>query len=287
MPVHQPFGGARKPFTIGMSLLDPEHWIEVDGHLSRYLDEKAGLLADHRDAVFREEMETRDAQAEVLAMLFGHLPARFPDIYRLDHGRIEILPTGQAVELESSAPPLVAAARLVQEDLCLMRDGPGGYRLAAAALCFPSSWSLEEKFGRTLDGLHDNVPGYADGFGPRMGRIFANLKADMPAERFNWSIHAEGDLHHPLPTAWPDTDAAAFLRIERQTLRRLPVSGDILFTIRIYVDPLDAVLGHPEGARHAAALRGDLLGLDGDQLRYKGLDGVRDRLVQRLERTSC
>lgn len=34
-------------------------------------------------------------------------------------------------------------------------------------------------------------------------------------------------------------------RMERQTLRRLPVSGDILFSIRIYVQPLSELATRP------------------------------------------
>lgn len=287
---HTPYDGSRKPFTIGMSLLDPERWIEIDGHLGRYLDKKDALFAQDREAVFREEPDTRDAQAEVLAMLADHLVARFPETYRRSGSRIEIMPIERFVDLDDGEAPLLAASRLVQEDLCLMREGPGGYRLAAACLCFPSSWSLREKFGRTLDGLHDNVPGYAGGFGPRTNRIFASLKADLPVERMNWSIYADHDLHHPAPRPKPrnwlqgEDDIAAFVRVERQTLRRLPLSGDILFTIRIHVDPLEAFRGHPERRRLAAGLRDDLMRLDGAQLAYKGLSGARERLASALDR---
>ena len=44
-----------------------------------------------------------------------------------------------------------------------MRRGEDGWRLAAGSLCFPSSWSLDEKFGRPLQEIHAPVPG----FGPR------------------------------------------------------------------------------------------------------------------------
>jgi len=45
------------------------------------------------------------------------------------------------------------------------------------------------------------------------------------------------------------------LRVERQTLRRLPRSGAIVFTIRVYLTPL-AELGPGEAGRLAAAIRG-------------------------------
>jgi hypothetical protein len=45
------------------------------------------------------------------------------------------------------------------------------------------------------------------------------------------------------------------LRVERQTLRRLPRSGAIVFMIRVYLTPF-AELGPGEAGRLAAAIRG-------------------------------
>jgi hypothetical protein len=288
--VHTPYDGSSKPFTIGMSMLDPKDWIEPDEHLARHLARKDELLATNRDIVFREEPDTRVAQAEILDMLAGFLSERFPEVWRRDGSRMEILPAGRSVDLSSDEAPLLTASRLVQEDLCLMRDGPGGYRLAAASLCFPSSWSLTEKFGQTLDGLHGNVPGYPDFLAGRMARIFANLKTELPVSRLNWSIYADDDLHHPQSKARPrhwvaDTGEPihAFIRVERQTLRRMPVSGDILFTIKIYVDPVEAFRTHPDGAHLARGLAEQVRSLNAGQLAYKGLTESRDRLAAALE----
>ena len=149
-------------------------------------------------------------------------------------------------------PPLKAASLLVQEDLILMRRGDDGWRLAAGSLCFPSSWTLTEKFGRPLHEYIAPVPGF--GPGTRNNELISRMfdKLHQPVQRFNWSIQAGDALYHPLshsgrveraeqrPSKFGDADlnAAAFIRVERQTLRKLPASGDILFTIRIYLDPL-------------------------------------------------
>jgi hypothetical protein len=45
------------------------------------------------------------------------------------------------------------------------------------------------------------------------------------------------------------------LRVEHQTLRRLPRSGAIVFTIRVYMTPLEE-LEPGEAGRLAAAVRG-------------------------------
>ncbi|TIT49341.1 MAG: DUF3445 domain-containing protein, partial [Mesorhizobium sp.] len=116
-------------------------------------------------------------------------------------------------------------------------------------------------------------------------------------ERYNWSIQSGDVLHHPLsdleridrttnrPSIFPgdDIDAQAFIRVERQTLRKLPVSRDILFTIRIHLDPLIVLARHPDRAMLAASFADQLLALDEAQLDYKGMTADRDRLIARLK----
>lgn len=281
---HTPYGGSYKPFTIGMNLLDPQDWIETDAKLPEYLAEKARLLSVDRDTVFREEPDTRTAQQEVLDLLLDHLPVRFPDIYR-HHGRfIEVVPAGLKVDVQDEGDaPFVRAAQLIQEDLVLMRKGERGYRFAAGSVCFPSSWALKDKFGKTLDGLHTPVPGYADFLAGRVARIFENLPADKPVWRMGWSLHPEDALHHPVPSHWPQGALSPYIRLERQTLRRLPGSGDVLFTIRIHIDQVAALKLHPEGARLAAGIKEEILGLSDEQAAYRSLLKDRDRIVAVLE----
>lgn len=290
---HTPYDGSSKPFSIGLAPLDLARWIEPDGRLAAQLAEKDRLFATVPDRVFRAEPGTEAAQQEVLDLLAAHLPERHPALWRRHGAAIEVVPAGVRISTgpDDAAPALLRAARLVQEDLLLMRRGPTGWRLVAGALCFPSSWSLAEKFGQDLDGIHAPVPGYQERLAMRMARIFDNLKVEVPVWRVNWSIYPDDALHHPeskaRPRAWfgsaEDMAGATFVRVERQTLRRLAVSDDILFTVRIHVDPVAQFRDHPEGARLAAGLRQQLLGLDLGELKYKALDGHRDRLAAALE----
>ncbi|MGY6706971.1 MAG: heme-dependent oxidative N-demethylase family protein [Rhizobiaceae bacterium] len=294
-----PFDGSSVPFTIGLRPLDTAEWIETDDRLADHLAQKDALYASAFEKVFAAEADTIEAQGEVLSMLVEHLPTRFPDLYRRHGDAIEVVPAGRSVALDAElAAPLIAASRLVQEDLVLMRKGADGWRLAAAALCFPSSWSLAEKFGRPLDEIHAPVPGFAAGTRPAalIARIFDNLSPAQPVERLNWSLQEDDRLHHPRskgerdagirPSAGgllgDDLMAGTFIRVERQTLRRLPLSGDILFTIRIHLDPLRRLATHPQAERLAASLADQLDGLDPVQLAYKGIAENRDALVSVL-----
>lgn len=290
--LHTPYDGSAKPFSIGLRPLDPADWIDVDGHLKTYLDEKRRLYAEEARNVLVAEAGTDAAQAEVLAMLADHLLKRFPGIYAVRDAAMEILNGAFTVDLAQRAQsPIAIAGLLVQEDLALMRKSPEGWRLAAASLCFPSAWSLREKFGKPLHVIHQPVPGFGEGTrnAGLIERMFDNLRAEQPVMRWNWTLFGKTQLHHPAPDGgqkrrFGDGLVAEHvtLRLERQTLRKLPQSGDILFTIRTHLDPIGVLDTHPDGPRLAQSIADQVLAFSGDELAYKGLAAERDRLLERL-----
>lgn len=290
-PMHTPYDGSSPLFEIGLKRLDLNDWIEPDAHLAAYLDQKDRLAAVHPEEVFAAERGSEAAQAEVLALLVDHLPKRFPQIYRHSGDTIEIIPAGRRIELQADEAPLRIASRLVQEDLLILQRGEDGWRLTAASLSFPSSWRLADKIGRPMDEIHSPVPGFGAGSRPAdlIARMFDHLQPAVPVLRWNWSLYGDDRLFHP-ESADPDTlrfgngarPENIFLRVERQTLRKLPGSGGILFTIHIFVDPLSALERHADAATIAVALIAQLKALSAEQLAYKGLTLERDRLVARL-----
>ncbi len=281
-----PYDGSSRLFQIGVKPLDPDAWIDVDERLAADLREKEQLAAAHWDDVFAAEPGTEAAQAEVLALLVEHLPRRFPATHRLVDGAMEV--AGRRVELRDG-PPLWTAARLVQEDLVLMRRGETGWRIAAASLSFPSSWRLRDKFMRPIEEVHAPVPGFGAGTrnGELIARMFDNLRPETGMIRWNWSLYGDDALHHPHDSPPRRFGGGAraehvFLRVERQTLRRLPQSRDIVFTIRIAVDPLAALEAHGDSGRIAMAIIAQLEALSPEQLAYKGMTDERDGLIARL-----
>lgn len=295
-PAHTPYDGSSKPFTIGLKPLGLDQWLDVDENLPAHLAEKRRLYAEIPEEVFVAEDGTREAQQEVLDLVVAYLAAKHPGTHRGMSAGVEVIGTesggGPTAVLREA--PLVKASLLVQEDLILMRRDESGWRLAAGSLCFPSSWSLTEKFGKPLQQIHAPVPGFGPGTRPAelINRMFDGLQGQA-VERYNWSIQAGDALYHPLsnlqrieratnrPSRFHDgdVDAHAFIRVERQTLRKLPVSRDILFTIRIHLDPLKVLARHPDRATLAASFAAQLEALDEAQLDYKGLTSDRNRLV--------
>ena len=286
--LHAPYAAGKPPFTIGLAPIDPANWIEPDELLAAQLTLKDSILAQERAAAFGALAGSAAGQAEVLELLGAHLPARYPEIYRRENDALRILPADRLVA-PGDEPALLTASRLVQEDLLLMRRDEQGWRLVAGSLCFPSTWVLGEKLGRTMEAIHGPVPGYAGATADRVARIFDNLRAEQPVERFNWSIYGDARLRYnqskqdPLARFPPGRPLShAHIRVERQTLRRLPRSGDILFTVRVHVDPMTALARDARGRELARALREQLAALAPAQLAYKGIVEAQEPLLAAL-----
>jgi len=198
---------------------------------------------------------------------------RYPDA-------VIVQPEAEAAEDELSemlgvSGGLKAAARSVWEDLCLLTREGEELRLTAGALAFPTDWSLADKIGQPLVKVHAPIHGYAEQLSAGVDSFMNGLQAGALFGRTNAFVVASGAPRY-LPEEPPETRFAhvtpdnagetLFVRCERQTLRRLPRTGAILFTIGVYGAALgtlsDAAVariagsldgyGDGEGARRAA-----------------------------------
>lgn len=203
-------------------------------------------------------------------------------------GILDNLITGEHWDLSNPLlHPLDLAARLVQEDLCLMQPRDGVYRLAAASVCFPSRWKLSEKIGRPMLEIHVPVPFYGEKIGAATDKFMNSLPAGRPVWRVNWSVHDTPELFQPSAPASglgvitaSNAGEKLCLRVERQTLRRLSRSNDILFTIRTIVQPLAEYENQPAAA---AALAAAIRSLPRETFAYKSLAGFADVVLEWLE----
>ena len=101
--------------------------------------------------------------------------------------------------------------------------------------------------------------------------------------------HKISILERQLPTASQDAitadnaGAMLWLRVERQTFRRLPDTGVLVFGIKTVVDPLSSLAGRPD---LAGALRDSIAGMPADTRRYKSMAPFAESLSLWLERTA-
>ena len=232
------------PFTVSMGLraMDLDTWIEIDEHFESEIDQKKQLLKDKHDLVFAALPEGLAGSVETLEMLSEYLPKHFPERFTAP------------IHVDPNLHPLEAASLLVQEDLVIMSPKADQWSLTAASVCFPSRWDLATKVGADMHQIHQPVPHYEERIGKATDAMFHKITSDRPVWRINWTVLDSPDLFQPAQTgrkarSHDQQDMhtfgnSMFFRTERQTLWKLPNSGDILFTIRTYVDSLSSLDSH-------------------------------------------
>jgi hypothetical protein len=192
-----------------------------------------------------EEREWRDPAPDLAARAEGF--ASWPEGVQLT-AEVDA-PGRELAAMLGTHGALREAALATHEDLCLLtkREGEEVYRLIGAAVAWPSDWHPAEKIGLPLRALHAPIVGYEEQLATGVDRFMETLRPGPIYGRCNWFIAAAGERRW-LPDK-PPTEAFAhvtpdnagetlFVRSERQTLRRLPQTGAILFGIGIYVEPL-------------------------------------------------
>ena len=231
---------------MGTHALSLDDWFVLDELRPLELQLRSRLLAERRDDVYAVLPSAAEAASETLELTRAWLDAN-------------------GVPEPADLPPdepLAVAGRLVQDDLCLMVHREGAWRLDGAALCFPSVWRLHEKLGRPLDDIHAPVEHYDVDLSDRVDRFFDRLRTDRPVWRRNLSLQPTHALflpyskaHRPAHPRRAGLDDAPdlWLRSERQTLRRLPRTGAILFTIRTQLAPLGVLRHRTDVARELLA----------------------------------
>ncbi len=300
-PRHFPFEDP--PFRLSMGLLKiPEtEWFEIFDLQERALQmaEKRKLLANNQEDVFISDPSALAASTEVLNLMLKHLPSIRPELYSQEKDTIKLEPHAMfdgdewSTNLKTNKiHPLDLAARLVQEDLVIMFPPEGkksGWWLGAGSVAFPSRWSLKKKFGQTMDIIHAPVPFYKEQLQAPTNGFFDQMPVNEIFARRNWSLHDNPSLRQdgtermseepPNRITSVNAGENLWLRVERQTLRKLKETGAILFTIRIHLRQLKHVVKY-EGAANRIAKA--LSALPPEMQTYKQTDTFADTVQDYL-----
>lgn len=241
-----PFGSARLAAAPGIQPLDPAAWFHMDDDHAGQMAERDRLIAERPDWAFGTTPAGEAAAAEVLELVVDEVLVRHG--CRRDGARAVIRPDGVRVALDD-LPPIATAGRLVQDDLLVM-DRPEGadeHVLVAGVLCFPAHWTLTEKLGRAMLRIHRPVAEYPGDLARRVQRFFDGVQPGRPLWRANWHVAAGPEIVTPVREA--EKDAAyrarnaraekAWLRVERQTVTRLPRTRAALFGVRTLITHVD------------------------------------------------
>jgi hypothetical protein len=214
-------------FAIGLAPIDEAHWLE--GGEADPAARKDPLYDEHHDLVWGETETSGPGQREVAHLL--------------------------RVTRVGDLPPLYAAARSVADDLVLVEKTDGHWRVSAISLSAATFFTAREVLGKSLADIHGPVNGFNDRFLARLVRIFDGLRPGLILQRRNWSVVNSDQPFTPFSApvrarigeiAPGDVGQALFTRVERQTVRRLPDTGGVLFTIRVWLTPFQTLTESPE-----------------------------------------
>jgi hypothetical protein len=239
-------------------------------------DETAGMLAE---------------RARWLAQDPHTYAALLPEAEPALHDTVALANT-QGFSIDASLSPweqLLALGRAWECDFAWMHpDGAGAHRVIGGCVCFPSSWALQDKLGKTMRETHAPVPGLNAALDRQIETFFAKMIAGEAWVRENANYSRVADLNQHPAQSHPPLDATVtagefWVRLEHQLMLRLPASGSILFAIRVETLPLQAVL---ESADASARLAHWLETMNDAAAHYKGIDEARGALLPMLKKSA-
>jgi hypothetical protein len=234
-------------------------WLRVDDAYAAQMAYRDHLLATRRAEVFMQADPVADAEHELLAQVEASVLV-LPGFTRVEGGVRR--PDGMVVTPAAEASPLIAAARLAQEDFLILEQTPDGHRLQSAVLCFPASWSLSQKIGRNMLRIHQPVERYDDNIARRVNRVMDVLQQGNAVWRANVLCYNDPELHQPrLEHERRPFDPAlpTWVRVERQSLKRLTPTTTV-FAIHTYLVPIENLTAEQAATMPDIVRRGGSMG---------------------------
>lgn len=302
----RPWRPFRWPYHQTMSIykLDINHWLDMDKYYWHYIEEKKRIWHKYGRENIDWLPEAYDACYELMEVVLTHLIERYPLLFTIlidkgDGGRIvrnELTKEILDMTLPLKDHPLMYVTKMAKEDfyVVLKNEDDGKHYLKAAAVPFPGgSFGIDEKIGRHLDFIHTDVPYYEEKLKKSMERWFERLEPNGPVERASWYITWDHKLKvnniYQLPKFVPDldelmksTDPRQFnVRVERQTLRRLPKSRAIIFTNHPIFYSIDEMKDEPNVP---SLLKKIIYEAPEGIIKYKNFDFIRDHISGYLDK---
>ncbi|KAF2739388.1 hypothetical protein EJ04DRAFT_508684 [Polyplosphaeria fusca] len=297
---YRPFRyGPKYNVNMGLRSMHWDDWIELDNQFLKFHDLKAQRIDERGAKCSRTAPEAFDGAVELLEELCDYLPQRYPSLFVKTERGCNNVVTGEVfdvVERPLREDPMQMCGRLTQDDLAIMFEKDDGqYYLLAGSVLLAGFWRLEDKYGMPLSEIHTSgdVPQFKEKLERGMMSFFKRLQPDKPMLRNNYFIQVDDCLAWSESIGSEDSEGIGWFtaeknkaiqhhwfRSERQSLRRLPRSGGVVFTIRTYFHPITEICKEPYvPGRLASAVRswGD------DVSKYKGKERYQDVLLEYLE----
>lgn len=202
----------------------------------------------------------KEAMLELRDLLAIELPQYHPTVFERKENILVNKVTSEKIDLSQKSDPLGQIGQHIQEDLILMKpmdEASSDHQLVAGFLASPTVWSLKTWLGGSITKIHEGVSSEAKSADliKTINGLLRVLKNDHIVARNNWHItsdpsYSQADYRttsfkEPRITR-KNVGENLFVRIERQTMRKLPVSKFSVFTIKIYTYRLKDLTQFPD-----------------------------------------
>jgi hypothetical protein len=266
-----------------------EHPLDIDEHYLSEAAERAKVLErdPHRYGALPH---MGFHQWDVLELVMESFATAYPEHFRLEKDGDRWTWTNRPMGLQDSfvfgdaatlpRDPLDYILRQAQGDFVVMDQRDGDLFADAGMVTGPADWTLNFDLGMSFKEWHGPVPlAHEIGVFDRALNFLLNLRLGHPVRRYNWTmtINPRMDSSPETYEKWGvdrsnltyDTIGALLnLRVELQTLFRLPRSNGMLFSIRTYLICLDDLVTNPAWAKRTHRVIRDL---PQQLIDYKGL----------------
>jgi hypothetical protein len=237
--------------------MEPDWWLELENTYAERVVQRQELFEKYGPSVLQTLPGSEIACKELMEMCLQFLCARYPKCFRLNAETMtfENLVLNTTTDLNATEPMHVLLQN-VPEDFAIMLRNPdtGIYSFRAGVICSSLGWNLGTKIGMKLHEIHAPIPDYKEKMQFSMDRYFAKKPTDKPIQRGSWGLEIDeplfmppGDPHEKLRDLQDPTHTVdrCRLRVDWQTLRRLPLSGAVVFNFKGLFTPVSEFRDEP------------------------------------------
>jgi dimethylamine monooxygenase subunit A len=241
------------------------------------------------------------AQWDTLELIMENLSKDYPEDFELSRdgnrwtwinhplGINDVFTFGDPKSLPQE--PFEYITRQAQGDFTLQDQRDDNLFVDGGMVTTQADWSLEFNVGMTFHEWHGPVPIAHDlGIFDRALQYLMRMQYGRPVRRLNWTMTVNPRLDtspENYPIWGPDRATIVsnnvgeklHLRVELQTLFRLPRSNAILFGVRAYLASIDELVRVPKWGRRLHRVLRDL---HPDLAAYKGLVRYRETAINYL-----
>lgn len=240
--------------TMNVTRSKRQDWLKIDSVYLQAMANHRRIMNEHPDTtcMVNGTYRTTEAVQEMYDFAMDTLTQRYPKYFEPEGNMIINTITGGKLPRysEKNSDPrdlLRILAVNLEEDIMVLEYDPSveEYRLQASSGLAGLGFEWREKVGLKLTDIHIPVPQYKERLQKSMNRYFHRIVPGPFTQRVTFGVmlgevndlYSSGNFSFDgeIDVKNLDFENSVFVRLERQVLFRLPVTGFLGFSIRTYM----------------------------------------------------